>query len=235
VCGTCQGAGTSPGAQLVTCHTCSGRGEISQVQRSFLGQVMTTRPCPQCHGFGTVNPRPCVECSGDGRVRTRRSLTIKIPAGVDSGTRIQLAGEGEVGPGGGPAGDLYVELMMRPHPVFDRSGDDLHCTVELPMTAAALGTTIELETLDGPESLEVKPGAQHGQTLKIPARGVPKLRGTGRGDLLVHLEVRTPTRLDSRQEELMRELAQRRGEEHPHGAVSAQGQNLFTRLRDAFK
>jgi molecular chaperone DnaJ len=235
VCGTCQGAGTSPGTQMVTCHSCSGRGEISQVQRSFLGQVMTTRPCPQCHGFGTVNPRPCVECAGDGRVRTRRNLTIKIPAGVDSGTRIQLAGEGEVGPGGGPPGDLYVELVMRPHPVFDRNGDDLHCTVELAMTAAALGTTIELETLDGAESIEVKAGAQHGQILKIPARGVPKLRGTGRGDLLVHLEVRTPTRLDSRQEELLRELAQLRNEEHPHGAVSSQGQNLFTRLRDAFK
>ena len=219
VCGTCQGAGTSPGTHMVTCHTCSGRGEISQVQRSFLGQVMTTRPCPQCHGFGTVNPRPCVECAGDGRVRTRRNLTIKIPAGVDSGTRIQLAGEGEVGPGGGPPGDLYVELVMRPHPVFDRNGDDLHCTVELAMTAAALGTTIELETLDGAESIEVKAGAQHGQILKIPARGVPKLRGTGRGDLLVHLEVRTPTRLDSRQEELLRELAQLRNEEHPHGVV----------------
>ena len=235
VCGTCQGAGTSPGTHMVTCHTCSGRGEISQVQRSFLGQVMTTRPCPQCHGFGTVNPRPCVECAGDGRVRTRRNLTIKIPAGVDSGTRIQLAGEGEVGPGGGPPGDLYVELVMRPHPVFDRNGDDLHCTVELAMTAAALGTTIELETLDGAESIEVKAGAQHGQIMKIPARGVPKLRGTGRGDLLVHLEVRTPTRLDSRQEELLRELAQLRNEEHPHGVVSSQGQNLFTRLRDAFK
>ena len=235
VCGTCQGAGTSPGTHMVTCHSCSGRGEISQVQRSFLGQVMTTRPCPQCHGFGTVNPRPCVECAGDGRVRTRRNLTIKIPAGVDSGTRIQLAGEGEVGPGGGPPGDLYVELVMRPHPVFDRNGDDLHCTVELAMTAAALGTTIELETLDGAESIEVKAGAQHGQILKIPARGVPKLRGTGRGDLLVHLEVRTPTRLDSRQEELLRELAQLRNEEHPHGVVSSQGQNLFTRLRDAFK
>ena len=217
VCGTCQGAGTSPGTHMVTCHSCSGRGEISQVQRSFLGQVMTTRPCPQCHGFGTVNPRPCVECAGDGRVRTRRNLTIKIPAGVDSGTRIQLAGEGEVGPGGGPPGDLYVELVMRPHPVFDRNGDDLHCTVELAMTAAALGTTIELETLDGAESIEVKAGAQHGQILKIPARGVPKLRGTGRGDLLVHLEVRTPTRLDSRQEELLRELAQLRNEEHPTG------------------
>jgi molecular chaperone DnaJ len=235
VCRACQGAGTSPGSQLTTCPTCSGRGEISQVQRSFLGQVMTTRPCPQCHGFGTYNPRPCVECAGDGRVRTRRNLTIKIPAGVDSGTRIQLAAEGEVGPGGGPPGDLYVELAVRPHPVFARSGDDLHCTVALPMTAAALGTTIELETLDGTETIEVKAGAQAGQTVSVAARGVPKLRGTGRGDLLVHLDVRTPTKLDARQEDLLRELASLRDEEKAHGPVSSQASNLFTRLRDAFK
>jgi molecular chaperone DnaJ len=235
VCRACHGAGTSPGSQFVTCPTCSGRGEISQVQRSFLGQVMTTRPCPQCHGFGTYNPRPCVECAGDGRVRTRRNLTIKIPAGVDAGTRIQLAGEGEVGPGGGPPGDLYVELAVRPHAVFARSGDDLHCTVALPMTAAALGTTIELETLDGTETIEVKPGAQPDQTLTVPARGVPRLRGTGRGDLVVHLDVHTPTKLDARQEELLRELASLRDEERTHGPVSTQASNLFTRLRDAFK
>jgi molecular chaperone DnaJ len=235
VCRACHGAGTSPGSQLATCPTCSGRGEISQVQRSFLGQVMTTRPCPQCHGFGTYNPRPCVECAGDGRVRTRRNLTIKIPAGVDAGTRIQLAGEGEVGPGGGPPGDLYVELAVRPHAVFARSGDDLHCTVPLPMTAAALGTTIVLETLDGTETIEVKPGAQPDQTLTVPARGVPRLRGTGRGDLVVHLDVHTPTKLDARQEELLRELASLRDEERTHGPVSTQASNLFTRLRDAFK
>jgi molecular chaperone DnaJ len=196
---------------------------------------MTTRPCPQCHGFGVVNPRPCVECAGDGRVRTRRNLTIKIPAGVDAGTRIQLAGQGEVGPGGGPPGDLYVELVVRPHPVFTRTGDDLHCTVPLPMTAAALGTTVELETLDGTESIEVRPGVQHGQTLTVAARGIPRLRGTGRGDLVVHFEVQTPTRLDDRQEELLREFAALRNEERAHGPVSAQGSNLFSRLRDAFK
>ncbi|MBD0293149.1 MAG: molecular chaperone DnaJ [Jiangellaceae bacterium] len=235
VCGTCHGGGTSPGSELVTCPTCAGSGEISQVQRSFLGQVMTTRPCPQCHGYGTINRRPCVECAGDGRVRSRRALTIKVPAGVDSGTRIQLAGQGEVGPGGGPPGDLYVEVLVRPHPVFERSGDDLHCTVALPMTAAALGTTVELETLDGVETLEVRPGAQHGQLLKIPARGVPRLRGTGRGDMIVHLEVHTPTRLDARQEQLLRELAKLRDEERTHGPVQAQAPNLFSRLRDAFK
>lgn len=235
VCTACQGAGTAAGSSLATCPTCGGQGEVSQVQRSFLGQVMTTRPCPQCHGFGTINPRPCGECSGDGRVRTRRSLTIKIPAGVDSGTRIQLSGQGEVGPGGGPPGDLYVELLVRPHPVFTRQGDDLHCTMAIPMVAAALGTSIELETLEGTEKLEVSPGAQPGETIKLVARGVPKLRGTGRGDLIVHLDVRTPTKLDTRQEELLRELASLRGEERPLGAVSVKDGNLFSRIRDALK
>ena len=114
-CPTCQGAGTAPGTLPTTCEICKGRGEVQQVQRSFLGQVMTSRPCPQCQGYGTVIPHPCVECAGDGRIRTRRSLTVKIPAGVDTGTRIQLTGEGEVGSGNGPAGDLYVEVTERPH------------------------------------------------------------------------------------------------------------------------
>jgi molecular chaperone DnaJ len=235
VCQACDGTGAPLGVELATCPTCQGQGEVSQVQRSLLGQVMTTRPCPQCQGFGTINPRPCPECSGDGRVRTRRSLTIKIPAGVDSGTRIQLAGEGEVGPGGGPAADLYVELVVAAHPIFTRRGDDLHCTIALPMVAAALGTSIELETLDGTESVEVKPGAQPGETIKLIARGVPRLRGTGRGNLIVHLDVQTPTKLDAKQEALMRELAELRGEERPLGPVSAKDGGLFSRIRDALK
>ncbi len=236
VCSVCSGSGTSPGTHLTTCPTCQGQGEISQVQRSFLGQVMTSRPCPQCRGFGTINPNPCVECAGDGRVRTRRTLTLKIPAGVDNGTRIQLSGQGEVGPGGGPAGDLYVELAVTPHPVFSREGDDLHCTLPLPMTAAALGTSVDLETLDGPETIRVEPGAQHGEQIRLPARGVPKLRGTGRGDLFVHLDVQTPSRLDARQEELLRELATLRGEESVTGPTAdAPHGGLFTRIRDAFK
>ena len=140
VCPTCSGAGAAPGTSPRTCDVCHGRGEVQQVTRSFLGQVMTSRPCAACQGFGTVIPDPCHECGGDGRVRTRRTLTVKIPPGVDTGTRIQLAGEGEAGPGGGPAGDLYVEIVERPHAVFQRQGDDLHCTVSVPMTAAALGT-----------------------------------------------------------------------------------------------
>jgi len=236
VCGTCDGTMTALGASLTTCASCNGRGEIGHVQRSFLGQVMTSRPCPQCQGFGTVNPRPCPECAGDGRVRTRRSLSIKVPSGVDTGTRIQLSGEGEVGPGGGPQADLFVDVVVKPHPVFTRQGDDLHCTLTLPMTSAALGTTVELETLDGVEQLEVRAGTQHGQMQTLRARGVPRLRGTGRGDLFVHMAITVPTKLDGRQEELLRELASLRGEEQASGSLgSGQQQGLFSRLRDAFK
>jgi molecular chaperone DnaJ len=213
VCTECNGGGTARGTHPVTCDMCGGRGEVQTVQRSFLGQVMTARPCANCQGFGTVIPTPCQQCGGDGRVRTRRTLTVKVPAGVEDGMRIRLSGEGEVGPGGGPAGDLYVEIHERPHDVFTRTGDDLHCRVSVPMTAAALGTQLTLATLDGDEELEVRPGTQPSTVVKIPARGVPKLRGTGRGDLHVHLEVTTPTRLDAEQEALLRELAKLRGEE----------------------
>ena len=141
VCPTCSGEGTAPGTHPETCDVCNGRGEVSQVTRSFLGQVMTSRPCPACGGFGTVIRRPCPECDGDGRVRTRRTIKVRIPAGVEDGTHIQLAGEGEIGPGGGPPGDLFLEIVQRPHPIFERQGDDLHCTVTIPMVAAALGAT----------------------------------------------------------------------------------------------
>jgi molecular chaperone DnaJ len=234
-CPACNGGGTAHGGRFVPCDMCRGRGEVSSVQRSFLGQVMTTRPCPQCQGYGTVNPSPCHECAGDGRVRSRKTLRVKVPPGVDTGVRLQLAGEGEVGPGGGPPGDLLVELTVAPHPLFVRQGDDLHCTITLPMTAAALGTTVELETLDGPEPVTVPPGTQHGEQVLLRARGVPRLRGTGRGDLVVHVDIRTPTRLDERQEELLRELAVLRGEEHPTGPATTRQGGLFSRVRDAFK
>lgn len=233
-CGTCSGEGAAPGTTAQTCDMCRGRGEVSQVTRSFLGQVMTSRPCPQCQGFGTVVPSPCPECAGDGRVRARRTLTVKIPAGVDSGTRIQLAGEGEVGPGGGPAGDLYVEIAEVPHPTFQRRGDDLHCTVTLPMTAAALGTKVPLETLDGVAEIDIRPGTQSGQSIPLHGRGVTHLRGGGRGDLIVHVEVQTPTKLDPEQEELLRRLAKLRAEERPQGQFSPGQQGLFSRLKDAF-
>ncbi len=235
LCGTCHGDGAQPGTGRRRCDVCNGRGEIQQVQRSFLGQVMTTRPCSACQGFGEVITNPCFECSGDGRVRQRRTMTIKVPAGVDTGTRIQLAGEGEVGPGGGPPGDLYVEVKVRPHHLFSRRGDDLHATLEIPMTAAALGTTVELETFDGSRPVDVTTGTQSGETKTLRGLGVTHLRGGGRGDVIVHMAVSTPRGLDAHQEDLLRQLAVARGEERPAGRVTAADQGLFGKLRDAFK
>ncbi len=247
VCTLCHGSGAAPGSQPVTCETCHGRGEVHQVQRSFLGEIRTMRPCAACRGYGSIIPEPCRECSGDGRIRSRRTLNVKIPAGVDTGTRVQLSGQGEVGPGGGPAGDLYVEVHVAEHDVFTRQGQDLLCTVTVPMTAAALGTTLELPTLeadiaeDGTDtelerslSLDIRPGTQSGAETVLNGRGVPALRGVGRGDLVVRVIVETPTRLDARQEELLSELAALRNEESPHGNVQATHKSVFDKLRNAF-
>ena len=244
VCTSCHGAGTASGSVPLTCDTCRGAGEVAHVQRSFLGEIRTLRPCPACRGYGTIIQDPCRECASDGRVRSRRTLNVKIPPGVDDGTRVQLAEQGEVGPGGGPAGDLYVEIRVAAHPTFVRAGNDLHCTVSVPMTAAALGTTLTLPLLEAdlgssdPElrtshDLEVKPGTQSGTEQTLRGHGVPGLRG-GRGDLVVTVVVETPSRLDPRQEELLRELATLRGEESPQGTVRASQKSVFGRLRDAF-
>jgi len=232
VCPTCEGSCCQPGTQPRECEVCHGRGQIQRIARSFLGQVMTQQVCAACHGYGTVIPSPCLECSGEGRVRTRRSLKIKIPAGVDTGTRIQHTGQSEVGPAGGPAGDLYVEVVERAHETFVRRGDDIHCTVEVPMTAAALGTTLTLDTLDGAQEVDVRPGTQSGEVSTLRGLGVTHLRGAGRGDLVVHLAVMTPTRLDEDQERLLRELAALRGEERPAGKMAAAQQGVFSKLRE---
>jgi len=233
-CAVCEGSCCRPGTSPKVCDVCKGRGQIQRVARSFLGQVMTTQPCAVCHGFGTVIPEPCLECSGEGRVRTRRTLTVKIPAGVDTGTRIQHPGRGEVGPAGGPAGDLYVEVVERPHAVFTRRGDDIHCTLELPMTAAALGTSVDLESLDGTETIDIRPGTQSGEVIGLRGLGVTHLRGAGRGDLVVHLAVVTPSKLDEEQERLLRDLARLRGEERPAGRMTPAHQGVFSKLRDRF-
>jgi len=232
VCTTCSGAGTAPGTHPTTCDTCAGRGEIQSVQRTFLGQVVSARPCPNCQGFGSLIAHPCGKCGGDGRIRARRNLTVKIPAGVEDGMRIRLAQQGEVGPGGGPAGDLYVEIHERPHDIFSRKGDDLHCRVTVPMTAAALGTRITIKALDSEETVEVKPGTQPGSSLRIRARGVPHLRGTGRGDLHVHLDVRTPTKLTTDEEKMLRDFARIRGEEVAE--LSRKQGGFLSAIRDAF-
>ena len=233
-CGVCAGAGTAQGTDVQQCTMCRGRGEVQSVQRSFLGQVMTSRPCPQCGGFGNTIPHPCAECPGDGRGRTRRTISVKLPAGVETGTRIQLSGQGEVGPGGGPAGDLFIEIIEREHEVFQRHGDDLHCNITLPMTAAALGASIPFSNLHEDITLDIAAGTQSGAVLTRRGEGVPHLRGYGTGDLHIHIEVQTPTRLDDEQTALLRQLAELRDEIRPQPQASAGVGGIFGRLRDAF-
>ncbi|AZI58416.1 molecular chaperone DnaJ [Nakamurella antarctica] len=232
ICSMCQGAGTAEGTTVQVCDTCKGAGEIQQIQRSLLGQVVTARPCPVCKGFGEVIPDPCRQCNGDGRVRTRRSVRVNIPAGVGEGIRVRMSGQGEVGPGGGAPGDLYVEVREKPHDMFTRDGVDLHCTVHVPMTAAALGTSMTLTTLLDTEELDIKAGTQSGTVLTIRSKGMPRLRGTGSGNLFVHIEVITPTKVEGRQAELLRELASLRGEEQAELAERSQG-SIFSRIRDS--
>lgn len=236
VCDTCAGSGAAEGSEPVTCRTCHGHGDVQQVQRSLLGDIRTSRPCPACRGFGTTIPEPCSECSGEGRVRSRRTISVSIPAGVDQGTRIQLTGEGEVGPGGGPAGDLYLEVNVAEHTMFSRAGDQLHCQVTVPMSSAALGTHLDLPTLDDDEiAVEVPPGTQSGHVISIKGQGVPRLRGPGRGDLLVQVIVQTPTHLDGEQTELLEKLAAVRGEEHPQAVLDPQHQSVFGKIKNAFR
>jgi len=244
LCPRCSGSGAADDAGPVRCNTCHGQGEVTHVQRSFIGDIRTTTACPTCRGYGTVIPNPCPECAGDGRVRSSRTINVKIPAGVHSGNRIHLASQGEVGPGGGPAGDLYVELQVRPHEMFKRDGDDLEVVVRIPMTAAALGTSLQVATLeadledadpgDTSVTLTVPAGTQSGTRLAVEGRGVPRLRANGRGELGVTLLVQTPTRLDEEQRELLRQLAELRDEIGQDASAEKHGKGVFSRLREAF-
>ena len=244
LCPRCSGSGANEGSKPVKCATCHGQGEVTHVQRSFIGDIRTTSPCPTCRGYGTVIPDPCVECSGDGRVRSNRTINVKIPAGVSSGNRIHLAAHGEVGPGGGPAGDLYVELDVAQHEVFRRDGDNLEMVLKIPMTAAALGTEVRIETLeadledadaeDTSATVIVPSGTQSGTRVALDGLGVPRLRSHGRGQLGVTLLVQTPTKLDKEQRDLLRQLAELREETSVEGSVQKHGRGFFGRLRDAF-
>ncbi len=239
LCDLCQGRGTHGDSRPATCDICGGRGEVQSVQRSLIGQVMTSRPCPTCGGVGEVIPNPCHRCAGDGRVRSRREISVKIPAGVADGMRVRLAAQGEVGPGGGPAGDLYVEVHEQPHEVFVRDGDDLHCTITVPMADAALGTTVTLAgILDEELAVTVEPGTQPGAATTLRGRGMPRLRSEVRGDLHAHIEVRVPEKLDARTRELLAEVKARTGEQ---AAVrsnlregAAPGGGFFSKLRETF-
>ena len=231
-CTTCAGSGAKEGSSARRCEACSGRGHVQRLARSFLGQVMTTAPCTACNGHGTVIPDKCPDCSGEGRTRARRTISVNIPAGVDTGTRIKLTAGGEVGPGGGPAGDLYVEIRERPHPTFLRQGDDLHASLSVPMTAAALGAVISLDTLDGEKSVDLAPGTQAGEVITLRGLGVGRLRSNSRGDLHVHIDVAVPKPADDAQVELLRQLAKLRGEEKPASSLSTNQSGVFSRLRE---
>ena len=239
LCDMCQGRGTHADSTPVTCDICGGRGEVQSVQRSLLGQVMTSRPCPTCAGVGEVIPDPCHRCGGDGRVRSRRDISVKIPAGVGDGMRVRLAAQGEVGPGGGPAGDLYVEVHEQAHDVFVRDGDDLHCTISVPMADAALGTTVTVDAiLDGATEIAVAAGTQPSSVITLRGLGMPRLRSATRGDLHAHIEVTVPTKLDARAKELLAEVKSHSTEtaavRNIRTATTAAGGGLFSRLRETF-
>lgn len=233
-CTKCNATGLAEGSEPASCAMCRGRGEIQSAQQSFLGQVMTSRPCPACQGFGTTIPFPCVECTGQGRVRHRRTLSIAIPAGVDTGTRIQLQGEGESGLNGGPTGDLYIEIVVQGHEIFERQGDELHCAITIPMTSAALGSSIHIETLDGPEEVGITPGTQSGNVITLKGKGATRLRSGSRGDLFVHVNVETPRKLTQEQEGLLLQLAEIRSEKPNQIVNRTDNAGLFSRLKDAF-
>ena len=229
-CDTCEGSGARPGTAAVRCPECQGAGELRRVRQSILGQVITAVPCNRCQGTGQSIDSPCDDCGGDGRRNETRTLTVDIPAGVDDGSTLRLAGHGPAGFRGGPNGALFVHLAVTPDEAFQRSGVDLHATVHVPVALAALGGSIPFDTLDDTRDLTIAVGTQSGTVLTLKGLGVPRLRGRGRGELYVHVQVDTPTDLDDHQRELLTALAAARAEELGE-APHAEG--LFSKLRSA--
>ncbi len=225
-CDVCSGSGAKPGTQPKTCSTCQGSGRVRAAQGFF----SIERTCPTCHGRGQIIPDPCTKCQGQGRVTEERSLSVNIPAGIEDGTRIRLQGEGEAGTRGGPAGDLYMFLSVKPHEFFQRDGADLYCAVPISMTTAALGGTIDVATLDGTKSrVTVPEGTQAGKQFRLKAKGMPVLRSAQIGDLYIQVQIETPQKLTKRQRELLQEFEQ----------ISSQDNNpestgFFARMKDFF-
>ncbi|WP_417205596.1 molecular chaperone DnaJ [Antarctobacter sp.] len=202
-CDECHGSGAEGGAEPTTCPTCSGLGKVRATQGFFTVE----RTCPTCSGLGQIIKNPCNVCSGAGRVQKERALSVNIPAGVETGTRIRLAGEGEAGMRGGPPGDLYIFIEVEPHKIFERDGAELHCRVPVSMTVAALGGDIEVPTIDGGRSrVKIPSGSQSGRQMRLRNKGMPALRGGATGDMFIELAVETPVNLTSKQKELLREF-----------------------------
>jgi molecular chaperone DnaJ len=202
-CSRCEGKGAEPGHGLTTCPACHGRGELLYQQ----GFLSIRRTCTQCSGSGKIVRDPCTQCKGEGYTRTERRLMVNVPAGVDNGTRLRLAGEGQPGYNGGPTGDLYVVLRVKEHPFFEREGNDLHCTIPINVAQAALGAEIQVPILDGAETVKIPEGTQQGARFRLRNRGVPSLSGRGQGDLYVHVDVRIPRKLTREQRRLLEQLA----------------------------
>lgn len=227
-CDTCHGTGARPGTQPRVCPTCGGVGQV-RMQQGFFSIQQT---CPECHGSGSIVADPCPDCGGAGRVRRTRTLEVKIPAGIDTGMRLRQSGYGEAGINGGPPGDLYVEIRIKPHPIFQREGDDLHCEMPISITTAALGGEIDVPTLDGIAKLRIPPGTQTGKVFRLRGKGIRNVRNQGVGDLLCQVVVETPVNLTERQKELLREfeeIARENAERH-----NPRSKSWFDRMREFF-
>ena len=226
-CPDCNGSGAAPGTHPSRCSDCGGTGEARQVRRTVFGDMMTATTCPRCSGTGRVIASPCKNCRGTGRVRVTETLTVNIPAGIEDGARLRVTGRGHTGSQGGRAGDLYVSVYVAPHEVFQRAGSDLGCEVSVPMTIAALGGKIAIPTLDGEEQVDVKPGTQSGEVVRLKGRGMPLIGSGRRGELIALLKVETPAQLTREQAELLERFAQMRGEE-------AEARGFLDRIKEAF-
>ncbi len=226
-CARCGGNGAEPGTNVETCPMCGGRGQVEQAVRTPFGQFVQLGTCPQCHGRGKTIPTPCKDCKGQGSVRKRHKIEVKIPPGIDTGTRLRIAGEGDAGANGGPGGDLYLLIQVQPHSRFQREGSDLHMHVDVAFPQAALGAEIKIPTFDGEETLEIPAGTQPGSVLRIRSRGMPRLRGSGKGNLHIHIRVQVPKGLSDREKALMEALAQEM-------KVSVRPQGLWDKFKSMF-
>ncbi|MGD9915257.1 MAG: molecular chaperone DnaJ [Rhizobiaceae bacterium] len=225
-CSECSGSGAKPGTQPVTCATCGGHGKV----RSTQGFFSIERTCPTCQGRGQTIKDPCTKCAGHGRVTEERSLSVNIPAGIEDGTRIRLANEGEAGQRGGPSGDLYIFLSVKPHEIFQRDGADLYCKVPISMTTAALGGAFEVASLDGTQTrVKVPDGTQNGRQFRLKGKGMPVLRQPSIGDLYIQVSVETPQNLSKRQRELLEEFEKQSSQDN-----SPQSTGFFARMKDFF-
>jgi len=228
-CETCHGSGAKPGTSAKPCSTCGGSGTVHLRQGFFSIQ----QTCPHCHGSGRIIPDPCLTCNGAGKLKKQKTLEVKIPAGINEGMRIRSVGNGEPGTNGGPSGDLYIEIRIKQHEIFERDGDDLHCTVPVPLTLAALGGGITVPTLAGKAEIELPEGTQHGKTFRLRGKGIKGIRSSYPGDLYCHVTVETPVRLTEHQRKLMKELDEsfkKGGERHSPNAKS-----WTDRVKDIFK